>query len=295
MPPLTFTGSRVGRLAAGAIAASSLALLPAAAHAVPPTWQLSAGDGNADLGSVLVGQSTTKTLQLRNTGNTELRIASGALKLSAGPIVLDSTTCVDRWLDPGITCTVTLSFKPTAAGATTQTLTGLHDNGTVSLAITGTGEAPPVETPVPTPPPAPVITPEPPSIIFKPTLTKADAVVFAPKIKSIDVTDNGKFKVPLLCPAELKCQVSASLTIAQGEIKGKPDPGADARRTIAKLIRTDVDPNRKETVKLAINATTLKLAERYDTDELSTTVRIVTQIQSDIIVTTRQISLQIAS
>jgi hypothetical protein len=250
MLPLTLIRSRLVRLAAGAIALFPLALFPATGQAVPPIWQLGVSEGSADFGSVTVGQSVTKTLQLKSTGNTELRIASGALTLSPGPAVLDGTTCVDRWLDPGVTCTVTLSFRPTAAGATTQTLSGVHANGTVSLEITGIGQAVPVETPVPTPV-TPVPTPTPP-ISFNPAPTKADAVVFGPKIKTFTANQKGRFKVPLLCPADVDCEVRAALTIARGEIKGQPDPDSSSRRLIASIAQlSSPSPRRRWTWPIA--------------------------------------------
>ncbi|HET7371266.1 MAG TPA: Ig-like domain-containing protein, partial [Gammaproteobacteria bacterium] len=94
----------------------------------------------------LGGDAASQTFTLENTGNADLAV-SFAL---SGPNTADFnvTDDCDGTLDAGASCTVTVTFEPSAAGARSATLT-LTSNGADSpqaIALTGKGNRPPAAT-----------------------------------------------------------------------------------------------------------------------------------------------------
>ena len=91
-----------------------------------------------------VGQSTAaRSTILRNTGTAAMKVAtlvfSGA---NGGDFVLGGTCAVNLVLSPAAECTVSTSFKPTAAGARAATLLIATDGGTeFSVNLSGNGVA----------------------------------------------------------------------------------------------------------------------------------------------------------
>jgi hypothetical protein len=90
-----------------------------------------------NFGSVLVGQtSTAKPIALTNTGNAPLHLSN----ISHTGDFLQSNNC-GKTLTVGKTCTIKVSFTPTAKGLRTGTLS-IADNtasGSQKVALTGTG------------------------------------------------------------------------------------------------------------------------------------------------------------
>jgi hypothetical protein len=91
--------------------------------------------------------SAAKVVTLKNTGGTTLNIASGGIKISGvdAASFTDTTTC-GATVAAGASCTISVSFKPVAAGALTASLT-VADNAagspqSVSLSGTATAAAP---------------------------------------------------------------------------------------------------------------------------------------------------------
>jgi hypothetical protein len=110
-----------------------------------PIVSLSANALN--FGSATVGQAAaTKTVTVTNTGNAPLNVTG----LTAGaPFSVTNQTCTAAAVAAAGTCTVTLGFTPTAAGAQNAALS-IVDNAAGSphgVALTGTGIAPVVTPP----------------------------------------------------------------------------------------------------------------------------------------------------
>jgi hypothetical protein len=97
---------------------------------------LSAPD--TDFGLVDRGTTATKTVTVRNSATVPATI--GAVSASGDFAVKDATACTATTLAPGASCSVTVSFAPTADGTRTSTLTlGYDAGGTTSVALSGSG------------------------------------------------------------------------------------------------------------------------------------------------------------
>jgi len=98
--------------------------------------------GSVDFGSIDVGASSTaQTLTLSNAGNAALAISGVALSgANADTFAIASNGCGTS-LAAGSSCTLTVTFSPTAAGAAAATLTVADDaaSGTQTASLTGTG------------------------------------------------------------------------------------------------------------------------------------------------------------
>ena len=109
-----------------------------------------AGTPTADLtptsltfASTAVGQtSPAQTVKLTNNGNVPTLITSIALGgANAGDYSQSSTCGVAGGIAAGANCVITVTFKPTATGSRTATLTIIDNVGTQTVNITGTGGA----------------------------------------------------------------------------------------------------------------------------------------------------------
>jgi hypothetical protein len=114
---------------------------------VAPVPTLVASSAVLSFPSTAVGSSSAaQILTLRNTGAVAVSLASGGITISgaqAGSFVKSATTCGTS-LVKGASCTVTVAFKPLAAGSASATL-AVSDNATGSpqqIALTGTATAP---------------------------------------------------------------------------------------------------------------------------------------------------------
>jgi Abnormal spindle-like microcephaly-assoc'd, ASPM-SPD-2-Hydin len=110
----------------------------AAASAGPPVLAFSPAP--FDYGQVTVGQTPSQVFTLANTGGW----ASSALTVTvpgSAAFTVTADTCSGTSLGPGKSCTVTVRFAPTAAGAAGATLTaaGNKQAATATDALTGTG------------------------------------------------------------------------------------------------------------------------------------------------------------
>lgn len=97
-----------------------------------------------NFGTVAVGSTSgTQTATLKNTGSGTLTISSGGVTIGgANPSAFGGTTTCGTSLSAGSTCTVSISFTPSAAGSFSATLS-IADNATGSpqtVALTGTGQ-----------------------------------------------------------------------------------------------------------------------------------------------------------
>jgi hypothetical protein len=104
---------------------------------------LEADPAKGDLGVVPIGDtSPEQTVQLKNTGITPLTVTSASVTgVDAADFTATATACVGTTLAPGASCSVSLSFSPTATGDRTASLTvrhtGLNDPFVVPLVGTG--------------------------------------------------------------------------------------------------------------------------------------------------------------
>jgi Abnormal spindle-like microcephaly-assoc'd, ASPM-SPD-2-Hydin len=118
---------------------------PAPGSSLNPT---SLSFGNQNTGSISAAQSITLT----NNGTQPLVISTAAVGgTNSGDFVKMSDTCSGATVAPNATCSVAISFDPTASGARSATLT-ITDNapgGSQTVALSGTGVTPPPPPPPP--------------------------------------------------------------------------------------------------------------------------------------------------
>src|SRR5206468_154939 len=94
-------------------------------------------------GNVVQTTNSTRTLTLTNRLNTTLTVSSVAVSGVSGPFAVASNTCGTS-VAAGKSCTVGVTFSPTAVGSATGTLT-FNDNaipGLQTVSLSGTGSAP---------------------------------------------------------------------------------------------------------------------------------------------------------
>ena len=111
-----------------------------AAKADPPV--ISASPKSLNFGRLTVGTtSRTKTITIRNTGLSDLNVASIALAGTNYASFAQTNTC--SVVPSGGSCTVNAIFKPTATGAKSATISIVSNapkNGTVTVKLAGTGK-----------------------------------------------------------------------------------------------------------------------------------------------------------
>ena len=89
-----------------------------------------------DFGIVLLGQATSQTATVANTGSADIGLLTPA---ATGDFRVESTTCGSR-IAAGATCTVTVMFTPTADGGRTGTLTVADNAASHTVVLTGNGK-----------------------------------------------------------------------------------------------------------------------------------------------------------
>jgi hypothetical protein len=97
-------------------------------------------------GTGLVGQRTTKTFIIRNTGDAPLRNLSLTLDPPAGTGFAVESSDLGTTLDPGTSATVVLAFQPSTGGPLAATLRLLSNDptqGSFSVNLQGTGNTTP--------------------------------------------------------------------------------------------------------------------------------------------------------
>lgn len=82
--------------------------------------------------------SATQNITISNTGGTTATLGTPTL---SGDFILTANTCAAT-LAPGVGCTVSVGFRPTASGSRTGTLTVTGSTGTQAASLTGTGVLP---------------------------------------------------------------------------------------------------------------------------------------------------------
>ncbi len=95
-----------------------------------------------NLGNVILGDSSTVTMTISNTGNSGLDI--GQISLGGTDFVVSDDNCSDRTVAAGKNCTVTVTFNPQTEGAKSATISIASndpDTSTATVALTGKGIA----------------------------------------------------------------------------------------------------------------------------------------------------------
>jgi len=96
-----------------------------------------------DFGQVQVGATSAPyQVQAGNSGVTPVPIGAAAI---SSPFSISSNTCGTTTLAANSSCQVLVQFAPTQAGAAAGTLTFTDGAGTQTVALTGTGAAPPTD------------------------------------------------------------------------------------------------------------------------------------------------------
>jgi streptogramin lyase len=110
--------------------------------AAPTAPQADLSPTSVSFGSVNVGAtSTPQTFTLKNSGNAALPISSiSTTGTNASMFVIGNNTCGST-LDAGASCSIGVSFKPSATGNATATLTVVDTIGTQTASLSGTGAA----------------------------------------------------------------------------------------------------------------------------------------------------------
>lgn len=98
--------------------------------------------GLLSFGSIEVGSSATQAVTVESTGDADLDITS----IDAGSGSFSQTNDCSAALPQGNSCTISVAFAPTMAGAQSATLTIESNAGTETVALSGTGEVAPPPT-----------------------------------------------------------------------------------------------------------------------------------------------------
>jgi hypothetical protein len=145
---VTFTPAQTGVRTGVLSLTTSTSTLPLTANltGIGAQSQLQIAPGALGFGNVAINSSAILSITLTNTGNAP--VTAIAISASAGDFVI-TTPCAVTILQPGASCSTTITFAPTAVGARTGTLTvsssdlkspfsiPLTGNGTGSSVITG--------------------------------------------------------------------------------------------------------------------------------------------------------------
>jgi len=113
-----------------------------------PAANVGVSTSNVQFGSVKAGASSAPSdVTIQNTGSDVLHVESFAI---SGPFSLTLKTCAKTPFDlpPGLSCTVSVTYQPTAEGRGTGELKIVSngaDDPTMTVPLSGQGEAPPKE------------------------------------------------------------------------------------------------------------------------------------------------------
>ena len=146
----TAAGSFPGTVTVTSNASNPSVSIPLTGTAVPPPAVLTASPTSLTYTNVTVGQTSSQTETIKNTGGTNATISAVA-ESGAGFSVSGITTPVT--LTPGQSTTFTVKFAPTSAStfSGTVTVTSNASNPSLAIALSGTAEgAPAVLTASPT-------------------------------------------------------------------------------------------------------------------------------------------------
>ena len=151
--------------------------VPITATAVRADYSL-AVPPSVDLGSITVGATALRTIQITNVGNSANVVSVATDASTPASVSVDSTDCGS--LAPGLSCDVVLQFAPSSAGSISGHLLVSNLAGQqYPIALVGSGVAPM--------PPSVAITPSP--------LAFGSTVLGVPVTKTVTVTNTGAVAV----------------------------------------------------------------------------------------------------
>jgi Cep192 domain 4/Galactose oxidase, central domain len=137
-------GSRAGSLNIANNISGNPLTVPLTGTGVTATQIVSLSTNSLTLANQMVGAtSPAQDITLTNTGNSTLTISGLAISGTNAPEFVETDNCV-RSVAAGATCTINVTFSPTATGARTGTLS-VVDNATSptspqTVALSGTGQ-----------------------------------------------------------------------------------------------------------------------------------------------------------
>jgi hypothetical protein len=103
--------------------------------------------GNGTFGSVLISQSSSKTITVTNSGNADLTITT--ISGATPPFSLSNDSCSNSTIAAGNDCSIDVVFAPNAAANYGATLSIANNDAAQTVALTGTGSTEPVDPPPP--------------------------------------------------------------------------------------------------------------------------------------------------
>jgi Abnormal spindle-like microcephaly-assoc'd, ASPM-SPD-2-Hydin/Beta-propeller repeat len=135
---VTFTPTATGKRTGTLVITDSAAGSPHTVHlsGYGTSGAVSLSSSSIDFGQVVVGTASTQTVTLTNPAQSPVDISS----IQAGGDYSETNTC-GSVVNPGASCTISISFTPSAAGTSVETVT-ITDTGLgspQSITLTGTG------------------------------------------------------------------------------------------------------------------------------------------------------------
>ena len=129
----TASGSRTGTLTVTAAGVTST--VPLSGTGVSPGPILTADPGNVSFPGTVVGGTATRDVRVTNTGTTSATVSA----VTASGDYAQTNDCASLAVDAS--CTVTVTFRPTASGtrAGTLTITSNANNSPATVSLTGSG------------------------------------------------------------------------------------------------------------------------------------------------------------
>ena len=134
----TTTGVVSGSISISSNAGNSPLSIPLNGTGVAAILTLSANPATLVFGNVTVGTTATQNVQLTNTGNTAVDIAT----VSATGAGFSATGGSNTILAPNQSVTVTVRFNPQAAGSASGSLAVSSNASALNIALSGTATAP---------------------------------------------------------------------------------------------------------------------------------------------------------
>ncbi len=271
----------------------------------------------AEFGEVELGKSTTRPLTLTNVGDGDLTLdADESIYLAEyGPrarpprsreFTIADDQCKGRVLAPNASCTVLVTYTPSALGVQRGETIVYSDawSGADPVTLLGTGiaarpEPQPEErkpetpvTPAPTTPAAPA-----PAAPAAPAPTKpAETARTPPAVgasapssvaRGAPVSETGGVKLPLICPPGQACSISGTLTLAITGGQARSSAAAKTR-VLVRFSGIKVAAGKTKTLSLKLPAAFVKAQQQKGVRKLRTTLTVNTVLGNGQRVTRRQ-------
>ncbi len=229
----TQTGSRTGLMTVYAnvpggqltVALSGTGSLTGTLSLSPPSINFNTSPGNVT-GWALGTTSTALQATATNSGSAAVSFTNSV----TGPFALASNACGNS-IAGNSSCNLTLTFTPTEAGAATGALTFTDSDGTQTIALSGTGLAPPTDGLSATSLGFPFTAENQLSAVETVTLTNSGGV----PLTSISISASGAFQQSNNCTANLAANSSCTISVQFVPITASEQSGI---LTVSDLLRT---------------------------------------------------------